>query len=343
MRAAEISSEGFGLDRLRTVTRPDPTPGPGEVLLRMRAASLNYRDLLMVRGQYNPRQPLPLVPCSDGVGEVVALGPAVSRVALGQRACPIFASGWLSGDPGPETTGRTRGGPLPGTLATHLVVAEEDLVLPPAHLTDAEAACLPCAAVTAWSALVTLGRLQPGERVLVQGTGGVALFALQLATAMGAEVIQTSSSDEKLERVRALGAVAGINYRTEPRWGRAVRDLTGGAGVDHVIELGGAGTLAESLRAVRPGGTISLIGVLAGSRAPLDITPVLMRQIRVQGVFVGHRDSFEALCAFLVANPALRPVISDRFPLDGVAAALAHMAEGGHFGKVVIDLSAAVH
>jgi len=339
MKFVEMSATGFGEDNLRTVEADAPRPGPGEVLLRMRAASLNYRDLLMVRGQYNPRQPLPLVPCSDGVGEVVALGEGVRRVAVGQRASPIFASGWLSGPPTAQTTRMTRGGPLHGTLATHLVVPAGDLVIPPAHLTDAEAACLPCAAVTAWSALVTLGGLQPGQSVLVQGTGGVALFALQIAAAMGARVIQTSSQDEKLARTAAMGAAAGINYVREPRWGRAARGLAGGDGVDHIVELGGAGTLGESLRAVRPGGTISLIGVLAGGSAPLNITPILMRQIRVQGVFVGHRASFEALCAFLADNPGVRPTISDTFGLGEAADALRHMAAGGHFGKIVIDLS----
>lgn len=339
MRSVEISAEGFGIDNLREIDGPAPVPGPGEVLLRMRAASLNFRDLLMVQGRYNPRQPLPLVPCSDGVGEVVALGDGVEGVQVGQRACPIFASGWHSGDPTPQTTRSTRGGPLPGTLSTHLVVPAGDLVFPPAHLSDAEAACLPCAAVTAWSALVTLGSLQAGETVLVQGTGGVALFALQIAAAMGARVIQTSSSDEKLARAQALGAAAGINYRTTPDWGRAARKLAGGAGVDHVIELGGAGTLPQSLKAIRPGGAISLIGVLAGGRAPVDVTPILMRQIRVQGVFVGHRDGFQALCDFLAAHTALRPVISDRFSLAEAPDALRHLAAGGHFGKVVVDLS----
>lgn len=338
MKSVEISAEGFGIDNLREIAGPVPAPGPGEVLLRMRAASLNFRDLLMVQGRYNPRQPLPLVPCSDGVGEVIALGEGTDGVHIGQRACPIFASGWISGSPTPQTTRGTRGGPLPGTLTTHMVVPAADLVFPPDHLSDAEAACLPCAAVTAWSALVTLGDLQPGASVLVQGTGGVALFALQIAAAMGARVIQTSSSDDKLARTQALGAAAGINYRTDPDWGRTARSLAGGAGVDHVIELGGAGTLPQSLKAVRPGGTISLIGVLAGGRAPVDVTPILMRQIRVQGVFVGHRDSFQALCGFLAAHPALRPVISDRFSLAEAPEALRHLGAGGHFGKVVVDL-----
>ena len=340
MLSMQISRDGFGLDNVQPLRGEVPQPGPGQVLLHMRAASLNYRDLMMVQGRYNPRQPLPLVPCSDGVGEIAALGEGVTRVRLGQRACPIFAAGWLHGAPTLQTTRQTRGGPLPGTLTTHLIVSEDDLVVPPDHLTDAEAACLPCAAVTAWSALVTLGGLQADETVLVQGTGGVALFALQIAHALGARVIQTSSSDEKLARAATLGAWAGINYRTEARWGRAARSLAGGDGVDHVIELGGAGTLGQSLRAVRPGGTISLIGVLAGGSAPLDITPILMRQIRVQGIFVGHRRGFSDLCAFLAAHPTLRPVVSARFPLSAARAALEHLAAGRHFGKVVIDLSA---
>ena len=339
MRAMEISAAGFGVKNLRLIETEHPTPGPGEVLLEMHAASLNYRDLLMVQGHYNPRQPLPLVPCSDGVGTIVACGSAVVDWTVGQRACPVFASGWRDGPPTPQTLRHTRGGPLHGTLSTHMVVAAADLVAPPEHFSHAEAACLPCAALTAWSALKTLGNLQPHERVLIQGTGGVALFALQIAVACGAQVIQTSSSDERLAFARSLGAWEGINYQTTPRWGRAVRSLTEGQGVDHIIELGGAGTLSESMQAIRPGGTISMIGVLAGGRAPVDITPLLMRQIKVQGVFVGHQSGFVALCDFLRAHTDIRPVISAAHPLEDAQSGLQRLQQGGHLGKVVIDLS----
>ncbi|HXT22158.1 MAG TPA: NAD(P)-dependent alcohol dehydrogenase, partial [Thermoanaerobaculia bacterium] len=265
MRAWEVA-EGFGRDHLRLVERADPEPAAGELLLRLRAASLNYRDLMMVEGRYNPRQPLPLVPCSDGVGEVLAVGAGARGFAVGDRVCPIFAPRWLAGEPDRERMRTTLGGPLDGTLRERMTIAAEAVVRPPEQLSDAEAASLPCAAVTAWSALVEQGRLRAGETVLVLGTGGVALFALQIALLHGARVIVTSSSDEKLERVRSMGAWETVNYTREKAWGKRVRELAGD-GVDHVIEVGGAGTLAESLRAVRMGGTVHLIGVLAGGEA----------------------------------------------------------------------------
>ena len=226
----------FGLENLKVRQREVGAPGPGEVRLRMKAASLNYRDLLMVRGHYDPRQPLPLVPLSDGVGEVVEVGAGVTRVAVGDRVCPIFAQAWHAGEPRKETMRTTLGGPLDGTLREEMCLSEEGVVPVPEHLSDAEAACLPCAAVTAWSALVTHGGVKAGDTVLVLGTGGVAVFAVQFARLLGAEVIATSSSDEKLERVRALGAAHGINYVSEPDWGKRARALTGGRGVDHVLE-----------------------------------------------------------------------------------------------------------
>ncbi|MFT5683281.1 MAG: NADPH:quinone reductase-like Zn-dependent oxidoreductase [Myxococcota bacterium] len=334
MRVVELSGQ-FGVTHLRLVERPVPAPGPGEVAIKVRAVSLNYRDLLMIRGEYNPRQPLPLIPASDGVGEVVAVGEGVERVALGDRVCPLFAEGWLSGPPLPHTTRHTRGGPLDGMLAEVVVVPAHSVVIPPAHLTDAEAACLPCAMLTAWSALVTLGGLKASDTVLIQGTGGVALSALVLAKALGATVIMTSSSNEKLARVAAMGADHGINYRENPRWGDAARAITGKRGVDLVIEVGGAETLAQSLRAVRPGGTISLIGVLSGGLSQLRLESILMRQVRVQGVFVGNRDGFEAMNG-MVGGEGIRPVVDSRFAFTEVAEALAHMEAGAHFGKVVV-------
>ncbi len=336
MNVVELSGQ-FGIENLHVVTRPRPTPGPGEVAIGVRAVSLNYRDLLMVRGQYNPRQPLPLIPASDGVGVVVAVGEGVTRVAVGARVCPLFAEGWLSGPPLPGVTRQTRGGPLDGMLAEVVVVPAHSVVVPPAHLTDAEAACLPCAMLTAWSTLVTLGGIKAGDVVLIQGTGGVALSALALAKLHGAQVIMTSSSDEKLERVAAMGADHGINYRTEPRWGDVARGLTGKRGVDLVVEVGGADTLAQSLRAVRPGGTIGLIGVLSGGLSQVRLESILMRQVRVQGVFVGNRDGFEAMNRAISAG-GLRPVVDTTFELGATRAALEHMASGQHFGKVVVRL-----
>jgi NADPH:quinone reductase-like Zn-dependent oxidoreductase len=335
MRAVEIQG-AFGLDRLTVAERPEPRPGFGQALVRVHAASLNYRDLMMVTGQYNPRQRLPLVPCSDGAGEVVAVGEGVTRVRAGDRVCAIFAQGWLAGEPGREMLRTTLGGPLDGMLAEQVVLAADGLVKVPDHLSYEEAATLPCAAVTAWSALVERG-LRSGESVLLQGTGGVSIFALQLAVHAGARVIITSSSDEKLARARELGAAAGINYRQVPEWGARARELAGGEGVDHVLEVGGAGTLAQSLQAVRVGGRIALIGVLSGAAAEVQLTSILMRLVRVEGMLVGSRASFEALNR-AVALHGLRPVIDRTFSLAEVRAAFEHMASGSHFGKIVIRL-----
>jgi NADPH:quinone reductase-like Zn-dependent oxidoreductase len=335
MRAIVVDG-AFGLENLKVVERERPAPGPGQVLLRMRAMSLNYRDLLTVRGAYNPRQPLPLVPCSDGVGVVEAVGEGVTRARVGDRVCPIFCQAWDVGAPTVEKLRSTLGGPLDGTLAELMLVGEQGVVHPPAHLTDEECAALPCAAVTAWTALFTEGHLEPGDTVLALGTGGVSIFALQLAKAAGARVVITSSSDEKLARARALGADDTVNYREVPQWGKAVRDLTpGGRGVDHVVEVGGAGTLEQSLRAAAIGAQVSIIGVLSGAKATIAVTPILMGYLRLQGVLVGHRASFEALCDF-VARHDLRPVISDVFPFDRARDGFELMARGGHFGKICL-------
>jgi NADPH:quinone reductase-like Zn-dependent oxidoreductase len=336
VRAVEIRG-AFGLDHLALVERPDPRPGPGQVLVRLRAASLNYRDLLTVEGKYNPKQRLPLIPCSDGAGEVVEIGQGVTRVRPGDRVCGAFAQKWIAGTPTRDKLRSTLGGPLDGTLAELAVFDEEGVVHVPDHLSDEEAATLPCAAVTAWSALVTEGGVAAGDTVLVLGTGGVSLFALQLATLLGARVIATSSRDDKLDRARALGASEGVNYRETPEWGARVKELTGGAGADHVVEVGGAGTLQQSLRAVRFGGTISLIGNLAGTKTELFLTQVFMQHVRLNGILVGHRESFEAMNR-AVAFHKLRPVIDRVFPLEEVRAAFDHMAAGDHFGKIVVRL-----
>jgi len=331
-----IQLEGaFGVDNLHLTAAEPPGPGPGEVQLRMHAASLNYRDLLMVRGHYNPRQPLPLVPCSDGVGEVVEVGPAVTRVVAGDRVNPIFAQAWLSGPPRREHLASTLGGPLDGTLREFMVVPQEAVVRVAEHLTNEEAACLPCAGVTAWRALTAGQAVQPGDTVLVQGTGGVSLFALQFSLLSGARVIVTSSSQEKLERALELGAWRGINYLEDPAWGQTARGLTSGRGVDHVVEVGGAGTLQQSLQAVRPGGQISVIGVLSGTRSELDVTPILMQGIRLQGVLVGHRRAHEEMMRAIAAHE-LRPIVDRVFELGETQAAFEHMAAGAHFGKIAI-------
>jgi NADPH:quinone reductase-like Zn-dependent oxidoreductase len=338
MKALEVRGS-FGMDSLVLADRPEPTPGPGQVLVRVRAASLNYRDFRMVQGLYNPRQPLPLVPGSDGVGTVVAVGPGVKRVAVGTRVAGTFFQDWVGGEPSREKCRRTLGGPVDGSFQELWLLDEQGLVTVPAHLSDEEAATLPCAALTAWNALTVRGNLRAGDTVLVQGTGGVSLFALQFGKMFGARVLVTSSSDEKLERARALGADGLINYRRLPEWGKEARKLAGGDGVDHIIEVGGAGTLEQSLRAVRTGGQVSLIGVLAGGQAELSLFPILMQNVRVQGITVGDRDSFEAMNRAISAN-GLRPVLDRTFPLAEGRAALEYLESGAHFGKVCLRVQA---
>lgn len=334
MRAWEIGA-AFGLDQLRLVERPDPAPGPGQARVALRAASLNYRDVLIAEGHYDPRQALPLVPLSDGVGVVTAVGPGVERVAVGDRVAGAFAQAWVAGDPTPTRLRSTLGAPLDGMLREAAILSAEGLVHVPDHLSDEQAATLPCAAVTAWNALVTHGGVTAGDTVLVQGSGGVSVFALLIARTLGARVVATSSSEAKRERLLELGAEAALDYRADPEWGRAIKKLTGG--VDHIVEVGGAGTLSQSLRAIRPGGTISLIGVLAGGRGELNLLPVLMNQVRVQGIMVGHRESFEAMNrAFEAAE--LYPLVDRVFPFEEAPAAFAHLKAGAHFGKVVVSI-----
>ncbi|HEX9668575.1 MAG TPA: NAD(P)-dependent alcohol dehydrogenase [Thermoanaerobaculia bacterium] len=335
MKVVELRA--WGLENLVLAERPEPQPGPRQVVVRVRAASLNYRDLLLVRGTYNPKQKLPIVPCSDGAGVVVAVGDGVTRVRPGDRVCPTFHQAWLAGEPSRERLRATLGSPLDGTLAELMLLDEEGLVAIPGDLSDEQAATLPCAAVTAWNALVTAGGVVAGDTVLVQGTGGVSIFALQLGVLLGARVVVTSSSDAKLARARELGAWEGINYKEVPAWGVRARELTGGRGVDHVVEVGGAGTFEQSLQALRPGGTLSLIGVLAGAALELRLTAIQMRMLRVQGLLVGHRDSFEAMNR-AIAHHGLRPVVDQVFPLAEARAAFEHLASGAHFGKVVVRI-----
>ena len=336
MKAYEIQG-AFGLDNLRVVDRPEPRPGPGQILLRVRACSLNFRDLLTIQGQYNPRQPLPLIPLSDGVGEVVEVGERVSRFKVGERVAGIFAQAWLGGEPNQERLRSTLGGPFDGMLAEYVLLDQQGAVRVPDHLSDEEAACLPCAGVTAWAALTKYRQLTPGQSVLLQGTGGVSIFALQFAKLLGATVIITSSSDDKLQRARQLGADHLINYHQQPDWEKPVRSLTDKLGVDHIVEVGGAGTFERSLKALRAGGFIAMIGVLTGRAAPLSVIPILMSSITVQGITVGSRDDFEALNR-AVAAAGLRPVVDRVFSFAEVPEALKLLERGGHFGKIVIKL-----
>jgi NADPH:quinone reductase-like Zn-dependent oxidoreductase len=332
MRAFEITK--FGIDELKMAERPDPAPGPGEVLVNVRAVSLNFRDLMVVKGTYNPRLKMPIIPCSDAAGEVTAVGAGVTRVKAGDRVCGIFMQGWIS-DGVDETIARTAlGGAIDGVLAESVVFNQEGVVKIPEHLSYQEASTLPCAGVTAWHALVAKGGIKAGDTVLTLGTGGVSTFALQFAVLSGATVIATSGSDKKLDRTRSMGARETINYRTTPDWEELVRKITGG-GVDHVVEVGGSGTLMKSFRAVRMGGTVSVIGALGGGSSDVSPLPILMKNIRVQGIFVGSREMFEAMNRAISAH-RLKPVIDSTFPFADAPAAMRYMESGAHFGKVVI-------
>lgn len=334
MKAIELR-EPFGIDSLHLIDKPAPRPGAGEVLLRMKAWSLNYRDLLVAKGMYNPKLKLPITPLSDGVGEVVEVGPGVSRVKVGQRVCSCFFQRWPSGTLDEAAAKSALGGGGIGMAAEYVALSELGVVEAPEHLTDEEAATLPCAALTAWNALVDKGRVKAGDTVLTQGTGGVSLFALQFAHMHGARVLITSSSDDKLARARQLGAEIGVNYRTTPAWEEEARTWSGGTGVDHVVEVGGAGTLAQSFKAVRLAGGIYLIGVLAGNQAQVNPVPVLMKQIQLQGIFVGNREMFEAMNRAISAR-RMRPVVDRVYPLAEIRDALKSMENAQHFGKICL-------
>lgn len=326
---------GPGIENLALVEEPPPSPGPGQALVRVRASSLNYRDLMTVSGRYARGAPMAnLVPLSDGAGEVVEVGAGVTRVAPGDRVAGIFMQRWIGGGITPEAGASALGGAIHGMMAEYVALDAEGLVKIPAHLSFEEAATLPCAAVTAWHALVEHARVKAGDVVLVQGTGGVSIFALQFARLLGARVIATSSSDEKLAHARALGASDGINYRRTPEWQDAALELTGGLGVDEIVEVGGAGTFARSLGAVRLGGCISLIGVLTGA-AEVNPTGIMRKSLSVRGIYVGSREMFEAMNR-AIALHALRPVIDRVFDFAEAQEAFLHMQGAGHFGKIVL-------
>ncbi len=336
MRVVSLN-EAFGLENLRLGTRPDPSCGPREVIVRVHAVSLNARDVMMARGSYNPRQPLPLIPCSDAAGVVVERGAEVSEWPVGARVCPIFAPLWSDGALTRRAQRSTLGGPLDGTLCEYFVADARAVVPAPAQLSFAEAACLPCASVTAYRALVELGQMTAGQWLVCQGTGGVSLAALGLAKALGIQVIVTSRSARKLPLANALGADHVIDTSQTADWGKAVRALTNGEGAHHVLELGGAQTIAQSVRALRIGGTASVIGVLSGALPELDLRPILMQDLRLQGVFVGSRATFLGLLA-VVHEHGLRPHIDRVFPVSEARAAFEYAASGQQFGKVVLSL-----
>ena len=337
MRALEVT-EPWGADSIRVVERPDPTPGPGEVLVRMKAVSLNYRDFLMINGLYSRGSATggTITPFSDGCGIVEAVGSGVTRVAVGDRVSTLFFQNWLSGRPTLEKLMSSLGSPIPGAGAELQTFSQEGVSKVPDFLSDHQVATLACAALTAWRGLFVDADLEPGDTVVLQGTGGVSIFGLQFAKAAGLRTIITSSSDEKLERARALGAGHLVNYRTTPDWSSAVRAATGGVGADFIMEVGGAGTIAQSLKAVRIGGHVAIIGVVAGAAEGLNPAVLIGNSARMQGLSVGSREMFEAMCRAIDLHK-ISPVVDKVFPWTQAKAAFAAMAGGEHFGKIVLE------
>ena len=325
----------FGIENVHWGEGVAPVPQEGQVLVRMRAASLNFRDLLVATGKYNPKMPLPRVLLSDGAGEVVALGSGVEAWRVGDRVAGIFMQTWLAGRIAPDSGNSALGGAIDGVLAEEIAVNQNALVAIPAHLSFEEAATLPCAAVTAWNALMWSGGLRPGETVLVQGSGGVSVFALQFAKMAGARVVAITSTPERMERLKSLGADWVLNYRDDANWGRTISKA---GGVDHVVEVGGTGTLEQSIGAVRAGGRVSVIGILSGIAGALNIGPILHKNVTMQGIYVGSREMFEQMNA-AIALHRMQPVIDRVFEAPQIQNALRRMEAAGHFGKIVMRIA----
>lgn len=336
MRAFQISR--FGLENLQSVDLPTPEPGAHEVLVRVHAVSLNYRDLMMVWGKYNPRLKFPRIPLSDGAGEIVAIGTGVTRVRKGDRVTGLFHQNWQEGEASALKLRKTLGGDVDGMLAEYVVLPEDGVLPFPEHLSYEEAATLPCAGLTAWHALMEIAKVQPGDNVVIQGTGGVSIYALQFAKLSGARVLGTSSSDKKLEKARALGLDEALNYKLHPDWSGWVKEHTSGIGADVVVEVGGGGTLSQSMKAARVGGMITQIGVLSGAEEKLSVSPILMHQLRVAGVMVGSRAMMEDMNRAISLHK-LKPVVDRIFPFEETIAAYSYLEEGKHFGKVIIALN----
>jgi len=333
MRVWQISS--FGIDSLELVERATPQPGPGEVLVKIHAVSLNYRDLMMVKGVYNPKMKLPRIPCSDGAGEVEAVGDGVSLWKRGDRVCGIFMQNWVGGSPTPAKIKGALGGDIDGVLAEYVVLKETGLVRIPEHLSFEEAATLPCAGVTAWNALKA-GGVEQNSTVLMQGTGGVSIFALQFAKLKGARVLGISSSDAKLQRACSLGLDEALDYGETSEWDRWVMEKTGGEGVDLVVEVGGVGTLPRSLRAVKMGGAIAQIGVLSGPAEPVPIPTILHKQVHLRGIYVGSRENFEEMNK-AIAAAQLKPVF-ESYAWTEAQRVFKEMESATHFGKLVLKV-----
>jgi NADPH:quinone reductase-like Zn-dependent oxidoreductase len=335
MKAYQLPKAGAGIEALVQVERADPKPAYRQVLVKVKACSLNFRDLGMVRGTYRVPIRDNIIPLSDGAGEVVETGPGVTRVKIGDRVAGCFFQRWLGGEPAADVHTSALGGGVDGMLADYALLEEDGVVKIPPHLSLEEGATLPCAGVTAWHAMMEHAKLKAGDTILLQGTGGVSIFGLQFAHAMGIRAVITSSSDEKLKRAKALGAAFGINYKTTPEWQKAAMEFTGGRGVDHVIEVGGAATLTRSFGAIRAGGRISMIGGLSGGATELNPGLIFSRRANVQGISVGSMQMFEAMNRAIEVN-AIKPMIDKVFAFAQAPEAYRHMASGAHFGKIVI-------
>jgi NADPH:quinone reductase-like Zn-dependent oxidoreductase len=338
MRALNVAAP-WGLDAIKVVDLPDPKPGPGQVLVRMKAVSLNYRDLLMINGMYG-RGPATtsdvITPFSDGCGYVEAVGEGVTRFKAGDRVATLFFQNWVSGPPNMEKLVSALGFPIPGAGSELQTFSEHGLSKVPDFLTDQQVATLPCAALTAWRGLFVDARLEPGDTVVLQGTGGVSIFGLQFAHAAGLRTLITSSSDEKLERTKTLGADHTVNYKSTPAWSGPVRAATEGRGADFIMEVGGGGTIQESMKAIKIGGHIAIIGVVAGAGEPFNPAALIGNSAKLQGLSVGSRDMFEAMCR-MIALRKIQPVVDKVFPFTEARAAFAAMAGGEHFGKIVLE------
>ena len=334
MKTAAVRKPG-GPGNLIIEERPDPTPAAGEILVRIHASSLNYHDFAVIMGGIPTENGR--IPMSDGAGEVLAVGEGVSRFKVGDKVLSLFFPNWQSGEIEASGFGEVPGDGADGFGAELVAAPETAFTRMPEGYSYREAATLPCAALTAWRALMVEARVKPGDWVLTQGTGGVSIFALQFAKAAGCRVISTSSSDTKLERLKELGADHVINYKTTPEWGKAAKKLTGGRGVDEVVEIGGPGTLAQSIAASRPGGHISLIGVLTGVSGEVPTAALFSLNITLSGITVGSRRHQEDMIAAIEAN-GIKPVLDKDFPLSEIAAAFAHQASQQHFGKITLSL-----
>jgi NADPH:quinone reductase-like Zn-dependent oxidoreductase len=338
MRAYQLAKGGAGIEALQRVDLPEPQPQHRQVLVKVAACSLNFRDLGIVRGSYRMPVREKVIPLSDGAGEVVKTGSGVARAKVGDKVAGCFFQRWPGGEPSPHVHASALGGGIDGMLAEYVVLEEEGVVRLPAHLSFEEGATLPCAGVTVWHAMMEHAKLRAGQTVLLQGTGGVSIFGLLLAHVMGVSAVVTSSSDDKLKRAKALGAACAINYKSTPEWDKAAVEFTGGRGVDHVVEVGGAATLTRSFGAIRTGGKISMIGGLSGGATELNPGLIFSKRANVQGISVGSTEMFEAMNAAIAVNK-IKPVIDRVFGFDEAPAAYKHMASGAHFGKIVIRVS----